>query len=334
MQALHFWFSFGASISPYVTEPFLAKKIHSCPVSGNITSDLSNIGLNISTMHNKSDIGVLGIDDDNVTSEVASHATDCKEEYERSSVHIVFILAGVIMLLSTIGFVYLYIKSKMNKTRKHADTADKKQRDKKVNRKELSRCTKVVFLILLGILSATYCVVEDSFANYFMTFAIEHLKWEKSTGSYATGLFWLSFGIGRFVGIFVISYCQTTALLTSCLILLGSTFVGFMLSTLYHFPPLIWFFTAALGFSMSVVFPTIISWTSEHIIEVNGRISAYFLTLSSLSVMLCMILIGNLMDKYDPVWFIYIIVIITSICLITYVILRIVLRLHKSTRSD
>lgn len=331
MQAIHFGFSFGASISPYVTEPFLAKKIRSCLDSVNGTSVEESCN---STTCSKAMPGIDSLDNSSTTSDEPRNITHCTEAYEPSSVYVAFIIAGVIILSSTVGFLYLYLKSKQNerKERKRAD--DSKEAESKENRKMLTTCAKVFFLAILGILFGTYCISEDGFSSYLMTFAIERLKWDKSTGSFATGLFWLSFGVGRFAGIFITSCCQTTKLLTSYLIMLGCAFVGFLLSSIFYINILIWFFTVMLGFSMSVIFPAILSWTSENIIEVTGKISAFFLVTASLSGTFCMILIGNLMDKYDPMWFVYIMEMIMATCLISFGVLRIASRIYSTVHSD
>ncbi|KAL4237401.1 hypothetical protein ACF0H5_002119 [Mactra antiquata] len=336
MQALHFGFSLGASIAPYVTEPFLAKKIKTCQHIANMTTDRPSTDSSVSRMYNQSapSTAILDMHYYNASADVPNHMTKCTEEYEATSVYIAYIIAGIIVLTSTVAFAFLHAHSRKNKLTKQVSGNEKKTDGTITRRKQLTRRMKVLYLVLLSILISSYCIVEDGFASYLMTFAIERLKWDKSTGSFATGLFWVSFGIGRFCGIFIIACCRTKLLLTLYLMMLGCGYAGFLLSAFFNVFPLIWIFTVVLGFSMSVIFPAIFSWTSENIITVSGKISSVFLTSASSSGMLTMFLIGNLMDKYDPMWFVYILVIVMGICLLTYAVLSATLRIHRNSNGD
>jgi MFS family permease len=56
---------------------------------------------------------------------------------------------------------------------------------------------------------------------------------------------------------------------------------------------------------MSIIFPTIFSWTEAEVLRVTGRIASLFLIGSSSGTMVNPIVLGFLMDELTPMWFCY-----------------------------
>ena len=185
---------------------------------------------------------------------------------------------------------------------------------------------KATFLVLLALLMMSYCVMEDGFASFLMTFSLSYLGWDKVTGSYATAVFWAVFVIGRFVGIFMVSRFKQKTLLTTYFLLITLSLVGFLLAALFRMVPLIWIFTGTLGFSMSVVFPCIFGWTSENIMQITGKISAMFLVSAGIGAMIFPLLVGYLMEFHSPMWFIYSLLIAIMLTLVIYASIRLTAR--------
>ncbi|XP_045169469.2 sodium-dependent glucose transporter 1A-like [Mercenaria mercenaria] len=324
MQALHFAFSFGALLSPLATEPFLAGKTTVCD---ELNMTISNNPTDIPVTTKESRNGVMTSVSPDLKSFTSANSTQllkCTDRLGETNVHYAFLLSAVFMFSATIGYIYLYIKIRTKKQKLNATHTETKTDDKIDKRQKLPVYLKIVFLTLLSLLIASYCVAEDSFAGFFMTFSLDYLKWDKSTGSFATALFWFSFCVGRFFGIFIVSCCKNSTLLTLYLFLLSFAYLGFVLTTLFRFHPLVWVFITILGFSMSVVFPAIFSWTSEHVIHVSGKISALFLTSSCLSGMVFSLLIGYLMEYVHSMWYAYILLIMSCSCFVLYFCIRVI----------
>ena len=209
----------------------------------------------------------------------------------------------------------------------HASLA-KQQKDSKDARKNnpdeksMPLKVKAVILILLASLMMSYCVMEDGFASFLMTFSLNHLNWSKETGSYITTVFWACFVTGRFCGIFIVGCCKQSTMLTTYLGFIAVSSVGFLLGSVFSVIPLVWIFTGTLGFSMSIVFPCIFGWTSENILKITGKISSMFLVSAGLGAMLFPLLVGYLMEYFSPLWFAYMLVIFMGVTVSIYSSIR------------
>lgn len=335
MQAVHFGFSLGALISPLAVAPFLAKKVIKCDNhmdSSNISVTYNQINGSMSTAsiaRTKNDISEANVNTSyllNNSTNNASLLENCFEVYEETSVHYAFLLSSILTLTSTAGFLYVFFRLRFSNTTSKADVKNASKSDRSgdaFNRHRMSRKLKVIFLMLLAALIGGYCVVEDGVASFLMTFALDYLGWDKSTGALATASFWIAFAVGRFFGIFTVSCCNSTTMLNVYLTLLSIGYVGLLIGTELLSYPLIWIFIPTLGFSMSVIFPAIFSWTSDHIINVSGKISALFLTSASLTGMSVPLLIGNLMDRFHPMWLVYTLVIVMFMNVALYIMIRV-----------
>lgn len=354
MQGVHFGFSLGALISPLTTEPFLAKLVTKCRAQNisfasdspdnKLTATSQSAYLDLppsvpeflsrSEKHVKRYISNIST---NNTVIVGPTSMSCVSMYEQTSVHYAYLLASAIIFSSTLGYIYVYVRLKGNTlvNRQEVKEASKTDRsDGTFNRRNLSLVWKVTFLVLASILISGYCVVEDNFSSFFMTFGLEYLKWDKTTSALGTAVFWIAFALGRLFGIFIVGICRSTTMLTTYLVFLAVGVAGFLLSATFYIFSLIWVFNVILGFSMSVIFPAIFSWTSEHIMHVSGKVSGIFLTCASLTGLVFPLLIGNLMDVYDKMWFGYMLAIVMTFDLIVYMLMRVLLKAFPKERSN
>ncbi|XP_045167661.2 sodium-dependent glucose transporter 1-like [Mercenaria mercenaria] len=225
MQALHFAFSIGALLSPLATEPFLAGKTTVCD---DLSMTFSNSSAKVSTATEETKYeGATSVSSDlkHFTSANSTQRLKCTERLEETSVHYAFLISAVFMFTATLSFIYLYLKMRKEERKMIPSHDETKTGCKTDTRKKMPFYLKVVFLILISLLMASYNVAEDSFAGFLMTFSLDYLKWEKSTGSFATALFWFSFCAGRFFGIFIVSCCNNSTLLTSYLFLLSFAYL-------------------------------------------------------------------------------------------------------------
>ena len=189
---------------------------------------------------------------------------------------------------------------------------------------ELPFGLKLCLLILIAAMFLVYCAIEDSFGGLMMTFCLDYLKYDKKGGSLATSLYWACFSLGRFLGIFLVRCLSPiTWLFTFCTMMVASLLL-FVVSSFFLVYPLIWISTGLVGFSCSLMFPCLFTWTEESVLRVTGMISSLFLLASSSGLMINPIFLGILMDKVSPLWYAYLLfgesvlcfVILTSVFLI------------------
>ena len=176
---------------------------------------------------------------------------------------------------------------------------------------------KMILLVLLSSLMLMYCAVEDTYAGFLMTYLIKQLQWEKSQGSVATSLYWAAFSFGRFCGIFLIHRFKPVQLLFVYLILLICSFLAIYITTML-ITPVIWAFIPFAGFSMSIVFPCIFTWTEESILNVTGKVSSMFLISASSGLMINPLILGYLIDNFSPLCFAYLLFAESVLCLLLF----------------
>lgn len=272
MQVVHLGFSIGAILSPLASEPFLAKGVTQCnqeeynKVSNTRTTD-AQYGSLISVIHTTLE------PDDGLVNNTRSHSTltncnctknitninfetkKCVHVYGETLVFYAYLLASVIILIGAVGFTYEYLCLSKLLRKTETKPSGEVTRSNKLKYRKWSLRLKVVFVILLATLMAAYCIVEDVFSSFFMTFGLEYLSWKKQTGALAATAFWTAFGVGRFIGIFLVTCLSSRKILTTYLLLLTIGLLGFLFSSQFSFYPLVWVFVVVIGLSMSAIYP-------------------------------------------------------------------------------
>ena len=256
-------------------------------------------------------------------------SSTCEEVYGETYIHYSYLISFFILFSSAVPFFIMYFKIICRKKTRHmaADKSEISRPDK------LPFKLKVVFLLLLFGFMMTYCAVEDTFAGFLATFCISYLGWSKGTSSYATSTHWAAFSFGRFSGIFLIRLFRPVQLLWVYCIALVSAFVCLLIVVLTSTTELVWLFIALAGFSMSIIFPCIFTWTEESILKVTGKISSMFLIAASSGLMLNPLFLGYLMDNFSPIWFVYLLLIQSVSCFLLFVSVFILVKVYIKTSS-
>ena len=256
----------------------------------------------------------------------------CFAAYEETRVYYAYLISAILILIASIGYMFLYCKMNKLHSRQQRDSIDTRK-DTPVE-STIPINVKAVILILLASLMMSYSVMEKGFSDFLMTFVLNRLNWSKETGSFLTTIFWACFTIGRFAGIFIVGHCKQSTMLTLYLGFIALSSFGFMLGTVFNVFPLIWIFTGTLGFSMSVVFPCIFGWTSENILNITGKISSLFLVSAGLGGILFPLLVGYLMEYFSPLWFVYMLMIFTGVAISIYLLIRLITHACINKRSN
>ncbi|GFO11632.1 sodium-dependent glucose transporter 1 [Plakobranchus ocellatus] len=221
--------SMGGVVSPLVTEPFLAARSDHKTVHHN--SDIDD-------QHQQNPITEAAYDKDrdgykfpsdsintifeglNVTRSsfipaknisYYSNTTPSPDESSRSTnVHWAFLITGLIVIVASTPFFFLYNKSrrakknaKRNQSEKDSEKASFADDATSVYRKIPLR-TYICLLAALCTFFILYCSVENTFLNFLMTFVVRRFRTvSKSDGAHITAVFWGSFAASRFLMIFV-----------------------------------------------------------------------------------------------------------------------------------
>ena len=350
MQLLHFCFAVGGVVSPLVTEPFLAEREDEvADLSQNSSSTNSiedhgrdhladgshvdNVLFQIHLSNQSTSYNHSRLFESNISSNYNVMHQDLGESRE-TNVHWAFLITGIIVILSSIPFIFLYRKSKQVK--KQARTESNEQN--KVSHRKIPLYAYVLSAVGLGAFYVFYCSVEDTFANFLMTFVVRRFKTvSKSDGAHITAVYWSSFAASRFLMIFVSRALSPVRVLYLGGSLMLLSFTGFALSSgpwvggggsdSTHVQyvnashgvtnsledgttqaagdaggsvPALTFFAAMAGLAMSGVFPAGISWSGAELIEVTGRVSSCVFISASIGAMLNPLLVSRLMQVSAP----------------------------------
>ena len=308
MQALHFCFSIGGMIAPFIAEPFLATTIMQTSKNVNSSGDhFENSSVIDNHTYESTEVFNSGLQfQENSSVLKDTHMEENRKRemvqvFGETSVQYSYLITGILVFITVIPFsVMLYLRPKdVAKT-----DAITNQKDP-TNFKELSLPARILILSFLSLLIIIYCGTDDTYAGFLMTFLLTELNWNKSEGSLASSLHWLCFGLARLGCIFLVRYVKTSKLMIIFGILVVFSFTGLLLSTIYNIKPLIWIFIGFPGIALSLLFPAMFTWTNENIVIVSGKISAMFLMSASTGVMLLPLLFGYTMERFSPRWFLY-----------------------------
>jgi fucose permease len=129
-------------------------------------------------------------------------------------------------------------------------------------------------------------------------------------GSVASSVFWITFSVGRLVGIVVIKFISMSSMIFIFSVIYTSGSVLFLLAVIFDQVILEWVSIGVIGFGMSVLFSLVFSWLSKNVRTLTGKMASIFFIFMSVGNMGVPILIGYLMDKVSQMWFIY-----SNICL-------------------
>ena len=344
MQLLHFCFALGGVVSPLVTEPFLAEREHEKAPGRNQNIshhrgsnsveihlhhepiNVSNYDEHLNVSNFSSDpVEHIGFSLLNLSS--STHQSNTNEshlelsESRETNVHWAFLITGIIVILTSTPFIFLYKKSRREE--KKLETDEKEEDVETPNKSHLRKIPLGAHLVAiagLGAFYVLYCSVEDTFASFLMTFLVRRFKSvSKSDGAHITAVYWSSFAASRFLMIFVSRVLSPVRVLYVGGSLMLLSFTGFTLSSgpwmgggpsdmnisdvTPHLAgedggsvPAVTFFAAMAGLAMSGVFPAGLSWSGAELIQVTGRISSCVFVSASLGAMLNPLVVSRLMQ--------------------------------------
>ena len=298
MQALHFGFALGGAISPMAIAPFLIPEREPSEVHNSSIENITMVpSLNSSLSYNFLE---------NVTE--ASNNTQSTDHPE-SILYIGFSISAALNIACSIPIFFIFLQRRISRKKAKRKMEDmEKIPEKKEEEKhhvKMTKQTKIFVVIVLLSIFTTYCAVEDTFMSFLSTFVVRQLKWTKFYGALLTSAFWAAFAVGRLAGIFLVVIFAPVTLIFMHASLELIAMAGIFLSAWYNIDIGMWIFAPILGFAMSVIFPSVFTWTEESFLPVSGRISSLFLFGACCGSSINPIILGEIMDHYSNMWFVY-----------------------------
>ncbi|XP_063424372.1 sodium-dependent glucose transporter 1-like [Mytilus trossulus] len=317
MQILHFMFAFGGIIAPLISAPFLSTEDSMELQSHNRTT--WNLSTDNYTFFQNT-TGSLNVSHINTSQQIYIQSKFSIGTGSDSEVYKAYTISAILTLLSALSFIVLYCRSDQS-TCPSLKSENEEHKTEKVTGR-----IRVFGLIILCMIIASYTALEDTYAGFLVAFTVQYFKWTKARGAFATSVFWTSFAIGRFCGIFIVNLIGQVKLLLFYSLTIIAAFICLLVTSLYQVSEGVWIASAVVGFGMSVFFPIFFSWTEEKFFHVDGKIASLIMACACIGVIINPIILSRVMDT-TPIWFGYILTVESAVLLIFFAVAVYIARL-------
>ena len=345
MHALQFTNSIGGIITPFIIEPFLARRsdqaninIHSNVSVGDVYSD-SNIFTDSFANSEQKDEIVVNM---NISMAKPENNISQSDEFENSfsenaldsgtQIQYAFIILAVFGVVASISvFVFVMLDCRSKNMHGSLKTPDKDEN-------EIYNRTKCIFsdkmkILLLGI-TATQCYIAAALGlkvyALLPSFFVIQLGWTTSEASIAVSGFWIGKSVARFIGIFLSSKMKQSIMISTFSIIYMMSAIFLTVAAVYRIHTLAWVVTATMGVGLSVLRSCLFTMTEEKITHVSGKVASLYIVFFVLGGVLDPLYTGYLMDDNSAMWFTYLLVVESSMFLVLFVIVKVLMKFGHS----
>jgi len=151
--------------------------------------------------------------------------------------------------------------------------------------------TKLIFLLIL--LFFVYVGVEGGFGNWIFTYSTETEIANEGTASLMNSFYWGTLTVGRLISIVLARKLKPSTILLGNFVL-SILFLSLILIWPVN-PQVIWIGSIGLGFSLSSVFPTLLS-LAETRMKITGKVTSLFFLGSSSGGILVPMVLGQIFE--------------------------------------
>lgn len=296
MQVLHLSFAVGGILSPLATAPFLLNVMKNQNVSDTLVTASTNV----------KDIQNFVSGGEQIFNSSSNFGTDSGDTNnfqnvtgKESKLYQAYIITSCLLVTAAIPFLLLHLKRRGdNNVEKFQDGSLKKN-------KTMSFSFKILVLVNLAFLTCFDVAIEKGTHEFITAFCVTQFDWSKSKGSYLNSAFWAAYAFGRFSGIFTIQIIKPHKMIFIYMVGLILSYVGLLVSALFDYDIGLWICLPLSGFCMSIIFPTLFTWTEISLLPVTGAVTSLFVVCGSLGSVLNPIAIGTLMDNVTAMYFCY-----------------------------
>ncbi|XP_071094703.1 sodium-dependent glucose transporter 1A-like [Haliotis cracherodii] len=306
MQALHFSFSLGATVAPFVLEPFLSQE----PELGTTNTSFTTTS------------------DPSFTTTAFNMTTTIAPPRPESNIHYGFLIVAILAGLSSFVFLIKYFHEKnkgtsnIRRMEAQRDTTDHDEEEGPVRKKRtLPRRLLIITLALFALFYFFLDEVEDTSPSFLAVFVVKQMNWSKKYGGRLSSAFWASYTAGRGVGIVLISFVTHDQFFTICCVVLCASQLGLLLSATYGFGTGIWISIVGIGLAISVVFPASLTWTEKELVQLSGKLMGVIYVALGLGGLANPQIIGITMDLFSPMWYSYVLFAESILFSITFLVL-------------
>ncbi|XP_060086144.1 sodium-dependent glucose transporter 1A-like [Ylistrum balloti] len=319
-QAYQFFVSIGGILSPLAVAPFLGKSAHMPMGTGfNRSSSIATINSSSLDMFQAPNITFASLR----SATINGSNFDTEGTTEESILYIAYFIAAVLVFVSGVPFIF-FCRTSMKTEEENIvieNSPEKEISDGKTSRKDFSKTAKNMAILNMCVFSGLYTAVELGMGNFLTVFCLRHMKWSKLNSVFAVSIFYLLFMIGRLFGIVIVKFFKSLKILGFCMIMTIISFTIFLICAFYLSEIGVWVCTGAAGLSVSILFPTAVSWTNKAIAPMLGTVSTLVFVTSYMGPFINPPLMSFLMESYDYMWFCYILLLECVLMFLTYLVM-------------
>ncbi|XP_046328597.1 sodium-dependent glucose transporter 1-like isoform X2 [Haliotis rufescens] len=315
IQILHFCFALGGTLSPLITEPFLAYRTDSNNTGGadNSTTPISSVCVNNSDFVNNEECDIV--------------VTETKVQYA-------YLITGILFLVASLTFL---VQRCCHGSQTHVtktSTNGYENLDKPLPMRYIFATMAFVVMIFIFLVA-----VETCLASFLLTFVVVQLNWTKTSGARVTSVFWACYAAMRFATIFFTDLVSPFALILVTSITMLMSAVGLLMSSIYDNEIGVWACVALGGLSLASQFPSTMMWLEESILRLSSRIVSIIVFSATLPGIINPLIIGYLMEDVSPLWLMYILTIESGVSVLLILALftwsKVVLKpVHQRQKSE
>lgn len=158
--------------------------------------------------------------------------------------------------------------------------------------------SNLILIVLVAAFMFLYVGAEVAYGGWVFTYATTLGLSSETAARYLTSFFWGALTAGRLISIPLSAKIHPKTMLGAAL---AGCLTSMILLLIWRTSGVVlWVGTIGLGLSMSVIFPTTLSW-AEHTLSLSGKITSYFFIGASLGAMSIPWLIGQLFESVGAV---------------------------------
>ena len=351
MHALQCMISIGGIITPFIIEPFLARRtpnlggLQNTNLNDSLTesqykstnifgSGNSNMSHALSSP-NGEDLSSFGILKGNSTAkpECNGNTSECSKMIStavatngETQIQYAFIIFGVTGIAASISVLVFVICDCRNKQSPEKTSVIKETEI--INRTEYEFSNKIK-LILLGITAIqSYLSAALGLKVYALlpSFFVIQFGWSTSEAAVATSGFWIGKAVSRFAGIFLSTKMKQSQMIPLFSMIYVLSSISLTVAAIYRVNTLAWVVTATMGVGLSILRSCLFTMTEEKITHITGKIASLYLVFFVLGGILDPLYTGYLMDDISPMWFTYLLVVESALFLVLFVIVKVLLK--------
>ena len=177
-----------------------------------------------------------------------------------------------------------------------------------------------ILIAVIAIQSYLSAAIELKVYAFFPSFFVTQFNWTSSTIYVAASGFWIGKAIARLAGVFLSTKIKQSILVPCFTLIYIASSIYLMVAANSHINVLAWIVTATMGIGLSLLRSSLFNITEEKITHVSGKIASLYLVFFVLGGMIDPLYTGYLVDDVSPKWFVYLLILESSLFLFLFII--------------